>query len=239
MRIAIIENEVKDFERLNECIKEYFLTNEIAKNIPFEVTYFPNAYDFLEGHIHFDTIFMDIDMPGLNGLETAYKLREKDREVPLIFVTNLAQLAIEGYKVRAFDFCLKPITYPDIKMILDVILKKVIDSQDKHMIIKIGATIIKINQTSIESINLDGHEAIISYYIDGQLKEIRCRSSMKEMVKKIEYPRLINASAGTIINLNYVQNYDNVNALCRLRSGKSVSISRSHKKDFMLALSKY
>ena len=54
---------------------------------------------------------MDIQMPDINGMDTARRLRGMDRNVLLIIVTSLAQYAIEGYEVAAMDYILKPVQY--------------------------------------------------------------------------------------------------------------------------------
>ncbi len=54
---------------------------------------------------------MDIAMPHMNGLEAAAALRKRDAEVCLIFITSLAQYALKGYEVNAFDFLVKPLSY--------------------------------------------------------------------------------------------------------------------------------
>ncbi len=56
-----------------------------------------------------DVIFLDIDMPKLNGLELALSLQEKCTKVSIIFVTAHAQYALEAYKAHPLDFLLKPI----------------------------------------------------------------------------------------------------------------------------------
>ena len=53
---------------------------------------------------------MDIDMPYLDGMSAARKLREADQSVCIIFVTNLARFAVQGYEVSAFDFMVKPLS---------------------------------------------------------------------------------------------------------------------------------
>ncbi len=77
-------------------IQKYFS----VQGLLYEIHSFSNGYDFLEGDItSFDLIFMDIDMPGINGMETSLKISEKGIATPLIFVTNLPQYTISGYKV--------------------------------------------------------------------------------------------------------------------------------------------
>ena len=58
-------------------------------------------------------IFMDIIMPGLNGMDGARQMREIDPETKIVFVTNMAQYAVQGYEVDALDFVVKPVNYKD------------------------------------------------------------------------------------------------------------------------------
>ncbi len=96
INIAIIENEKEQIKITSDMIQKYFS----VQGLLYEIHSFSNGYDFLEGDItSFDLIFMDIDMPGINGRETSLKIREKGIATPLIFVTNLPQYTISGYKV--------------------------------------------------------------------------------------------------------------------------------------------
>ena len=56
-------------------------------------------------HMDADLIFMDIELPGINGIETSHQLRAADPVVALVFITNMEQYAINGYEVDALDFC--------------------------------------------------------------------------------------------------------------------------------------
>ena len=60
---------------------------------------------------------MDIELKYMDGIRAAYKVREFDRRVLLLFVTNMVQFALEGYAVDATDFIVKPITYPVFPLI--------------------------------------------------------------------------------------------------------------------------
>lgn len=70
------------------------------------------SVDFLEEYDStYDIVFLDIEMPGSDGLTTAREIRGKDDAVAIIFITNMAQYAIHGYEVNAIDFMVKPVGY--------------------------------------------------------------------------------------------------------------------------------
>ena len=108
--VAIVEDQEEDFKILESFIKKYGEENSVGSN----VSYFNSGISFIERYrSDYDIVFMDIDMPNQNGLETAKELRKLDDKVILVFITNLAQLAIKGYSVNAFDFVPKPINYTE------------------------------------------------------------------------------------------------------------------------------
>ena len=59
----------------------------------------------------YDVLFLDVEMKHLDGMETARRVRELDKDVIIVFITNMAQYAIGGYAVGALDYVLKPVPY--------------------------------------------------------------------------------------------------------------------------------
>ena len=107
MRIAIVDDSPVDRVQLLECLTKYFAETKTE----YETTCYEDAKDFLENyHYTFDFIILDIDMPGLSGINAAKILREKDPNVTLMFVTKMPQYAIEAYSVEAMDYMLKPVS---------------------------------------------------------------------------------------------------------------------------------
>ena len=91
--IAIVEDE-KDFsDQLQEYLKQYAKEN----NVEIKVSVFYDGESILAGYApEYDAIFLDIQMPGIDGMQTAERIREIDEEVVLMFITNMAQYAIYG-----------------------------------------------------------------------------------------------------------------------------------------------
>lgn len=108
VKFCIVEDDNETAQTIEIYIKKYFSHDETSV----KVIRFTDARLFLTNYDEgFDVIFMDIDLPGLNGMDAVRELRKKDAEVTVIFVTNLAQYAVNGYSVSAFDFIVKPIAY--------------------------------------------------------------------------------------------------------------------------------
>ena len=116
LRCAIVEDSPRELEHLKECLARY----SAERDIPLETTVFGDAASFLEHYrADYDIVFMDIELPGINGMEAAHRLREIDRQVILIFVTNMAQFAVKGYEVDALDYIIKPAQYGPLSIKLD------------------------------------------------------------------------------------------------------------------------
>ena len=100
-RIALADD---DFEVIR-VMETYLHQIEQERNLTFQITVYHNGItlwnDFKS---QFDIILMDIDMPHLNGMETAERIRKLDEDVILIFITNLTDYAVRGYSVHAYSY---------------------------------------------------------------------------------------------------------------------------------------
>lgn len=101
-------------------IKNAILNTMIDKDIEYQVKEFSNGEDvikYIELDNEIDILFLDIQMDGLDGMETARKLREYDRTTEIIFVTSIGEKISEAFEVRAFRFIKKPIQHEVIEKI--------------------------------------------------------------------------------------------------------------------------
>lgn len=121
VRIAIAEDEPKYSEQLRTFTERFFSAH--GEEAVVEV--FRNGITLIERYSgKYDLIFLDIQMPHMDGMEAAHRLRAFDPDVLLIFVTSLAQYAVEGYSVGALDYILKPVSYPEFSIKLSRAMEK-------------------------------------------------------------------------------------------------------------------
>ena len=223
MNIAIVDDAEKDALLLKRYIEKY----STEKKQTFKIYIYMNGLDFLnEIEKNFDIIFMDIEMPHINGIETAKKLREIDETAILIFITNMAQYAIHGYEVNAIEFMVKPVGYYNFSDKMSKALKFVKRDTEKVILLKNEETLVKIPISNIYYLEKDKNY-IIFHTQKGDYKE---RGSMTQMEEKLKETRFSKCIAGCLVNLQYVSKISKdevfVNNIC-------LPISRKQKKQFV------
>lgn len=122
LSVAVVEDNENDASELLTALSRYQEeTGEVINAV-----HFKDAESFLTGYKPvYDVVFMDIMLgeSGLNGMSAARRMRNFDKDVTLIFITTMAQFAINGYEVGATDYFLKPVDYYKVKMRLDRVLR--------------------------------------------------------------------------------------------------------------------
>ena len=230
LNIAIVEDEENIALSMTEHINKYCDERSIKVNI----ACFGSAFLFLEDYRPvFDIIFMDILLPGLNGLDASRMLREVDKNVLLIFVTNMANFAIKGYEVGAFDFIVKPVIYDTLAMKMGRALK-IVDEQRESTEVKINVdgVINIVSASKIRYIEVNRHYLLFHT----EAGKFRTRGTIGGIEKKLVSENFSRCSISFLVNLKYVTKIkgDVVYVL-----NDELRISRARKKNFMNALTNY
>ena len=116
MRIAVVEDEAPQRAQLCGLVKAAAAERGFSA-VLFE---YGEADALLRaGAADLDLILMDIDMPGMSGMEAAHVIRETDSQVMIAFCTGLVSRALDGYAVQALDFLVKPVSGARIGELLE------------------------------------------------------------------------------------------------------------------------
>lgn len=229
MRVAIVDDEDKTLEGFEDFISRY--SKRI--NETFYIDKFKDGTTFLDNYKEgYDIVFLDIAMPGINGLETAKILRTKDPSVLLIFMTSLAQYAIKGYEVEAFDYLVKPITYDFFVIKMDKCISSLKKKQPKTFLIKSASESFVTPLNDIKFIESVKHY-LFFHLVD---KEVKMRGTLNEIKDKFLQNNFVEINRSLIINLSFVEGYTNTEVNV---AGESLPLSRLYKTKFLDSLTKF
>ena len=199
MRIAVVDDEQAMREQLADYIRRF---SEETKN-SFEISLFPSADALLHDYKpEYDIIVFDIDMPGTNGMDAARKVRETDGHVTILFVTNMAQYAINGYEVDAVDYVIKPIGYYDFSMKLQKTLRRRNRQQDEQLVIDSTEGLLRMPVADILYVEVMGHYLV--YHTRN--RAARARGSMKESEALLLRHHFCRCHKSFLVNLAHIVN---------------------------------
>ena len=100
IHLAIVEDD----QEYAEILKKYAEKFAKENNLALKIDLFSDGMEIAEDyHPKWDLIFLDVEMPHMNGISTAKAIRKMDQTVIIMFITNMAQFAIKGYEVDALD----------------------------------------------------------------------------------------------------------------------------------------
>ena len=223
MRIAIVDDLSAERTLLKKRLEKALARHSVQADF----REYENGSDFLAAaHAErFDAVFLDIYMPGANGVETAKALRVFDSECLLVFTTTSTDHALEGFQVRAMHYLVKPFPEEEIERLTDEILAR-IPHPDKYMEVRINGGDVRL---SYRSIVYAEHFSHMIYIHTSAPKPLITRMPFKAFTAPLrEDARFFVCGRGTIVNLEHAADFEDAAFL--MDEGSRVLISREQAK---------
>lgn len=200
-----------------------------------------------------DLIFLDIQMPNLNGMELARVIDSRGANKPrIIFTTAYNQFAIEGYRVDALDYLLKPFNYEEFLHAANKALSYAelvsksqnpssnsvapvaAQEEEEYLFLKIEYQLVRIALNDI--LYIEGLKDYVKIYLQDKEKPLLSLSSLKALEEKLPAKRFMRVHRSFIVSLN------KINSITRnaLQIGKvNIAVGDQYKEAFGVFLSKW
>lgn len=229
LKVAIVEDEVGERARLKSLFERYSLENKVE----FYIAEFANAMTFLQEYKgEFDIAFLDIEMPIMDGMEAARHLRQRDKNVVIIFATNLKQYAIRGYEVNALGFVVKPVQYAPFCMYLQRAVREALLNREDAITLNCVSGVRRISASDIMYAEVSGH----TLYVHTESETVKIYGSLSEFRKKVDRYYFLCCNVSYLVNPRYITDITKDYVVV---GGKELKISRPRKKEFMAQLLDY
>lgn len=228
-RIALVDDEKIFTDQIEEYIRQYQAENPAE----FQVSVFHSSTEFIAGfQKEYDLILLDVEMPQLNGMELAHKIRETDEQVVLMFITNMAQYAIHGYSVGALDFVTKPINYYTFAMKLTRALKRVPKKESTSILLTMADGVKRIDIKQIYYLEVQNR--LLHYHTEEG--EFVVRGSLQAAEERLSGHSFEKCNHWYLVNLMHVKE---VRKNIVVVGSHELEISRRNKTSFLKALTDY
>lgn len=157
MRIAVCDDDSYMLKQVGQILKEY-------PGAPVQLSFFESGEALLAAEESYDIIILDIDMKGMNGIQTAEQIRRKDRQVKIIYLTNYTDYSLFAFKVHAFAYLLKS---EDVKILKEELF---------HQLREASSYLEKDAAGKLEFLTVQGHITLKItdiFYFEYQNRKVR------------------------------------------------------------------
>lgn len=177
----------------------------------------------------FTLVFLDIYLEGENGVDTAKALRRFDSACMLVFTTSSTDYALEGFRVRALQYLVKPYREEELTSLFDEIMGR-LPAPDPYLEVKVVGGTVRIRFREILYAEHFQHQIHI-YTADG--KETSTRQTFRAFSESLTEERFFLCGRGVLVNLEYVEDFNGTDFI--LKNGKRIPVSRDLSKAARLA----
>ncbi len=230
--IAVCDDEKYISEKIEKMAKDFFR----KKDIDISVVQYSSGEELLESSKGMDITFLDIGMQGMDGIETARRLRAQGYKGFLVFITVLREMVFQSFEVQPFDYLVKPVQEDDF----DKTMERLFFAMQDRLAPEKGRLLV---QKGYESNIISFQDIICCEIIDRKVylylnagEVIDYYDKIENLEKKLDR-RFFRCHRSYLINLSHLKSYRNNTAY--MADGKEIPVSRLRSREFSNVILQY
>ena len=227
MKAAVCDDEKTFHKDVFVLLGKYMET----RNLEIYTDFYENGEELLRSRREYDIIFLDYQMDGINGIETAEKLREANSDSVIIFISAYPAAALDAYEVKTFRFLVKPIVEAKLFKALDDYLKSI--DYDNLLLLNTHEDTYKIKMSEIIYLEGDGKYTTVRT----QKQSLRIRLNLKQLEQKLPKSKFIRCSKSFVVGFSHISNHDNSEIM--LDNGEKAKIGAHYAAQFKSEFQNY
>ena len=180
--------------------------------------------------LSYDLLILDIEMGGIDGIETAKRIRNGGSDMPIILLTSHTEFAMDGYELGVYRFLAKPVQEEKLFSALDQLIQKMGEEQKVMLRVDGDDIIVKVNDIMYVSAS--------NVYLDVVTKDktYLIRKKLKDLMKELPEDMFIQVHRSNIVNVNYVKSINNGAVV--MQDGENISATKQKASDLKMLLMK-
>lgn len=239
LKILILDDNIDSINLLKLYIQEYYSKRKET----YTLKYYCSSEEFMNlDNYSWDLIFLDIEMPGIDGIELAKSIRLSNTKVILAFVTGHQKYLSESYKIHPFDYILKPFTKCTIFDFFDELYRYYFSKDNEDSFIKFN--------TSEGTINIEKSNIVYFEYINNSSilpnRSVRLVTKLGVFIIKQQIGVLFDSLDQTVFarpHQSFIINLENINSFKNndiiMTNGDVIPISQKKIKHIRQHFAKY
>ena len=203
LNIAFCDDELSVLNGLRVLVEQY----RVFQGLEMEYTAYSSPLELLsvmERGVRYDILFLDVLMPGENGIETAREIRGWDQSVKIIFLTSSAEFAVQSYAVGAYFYQLKPIWEESFFRLMDNLVSELAKAEADNLILKCKSGITRVHLDHLEYCEVIGRSLLLHLNSGKVLESVGRMDDLSE--KLLPYGNFLRPHRSYLVNMDYIQN---------------------------------